>query len=104
MLYLCNLCLLGDPLEVVLQRHIEVKAVRTVGKANPDESTSAVVIHYLDHKVPREVMFSNLCNRNICLQRSPRTVCDCLDCRPRVLKTRMIKHKSGGTYYSKWQC
>ena len=48
-----NLFLLGHPLEVVLQCHVQVKAVRAVGKANSNESTSAVVVHYLDHKVPR---------------------------------------------------
>ena len=49
------LLLLLDPLEVVLQGHVEVETVGSVGEPHPDESAAAALVHDLDDEVPRAV-------------------------------------------------
>ena len=42
-------------LEVVLQGHVEVETVGSVGEPHPDESAAAALVHDLDDEVPRAV-------------------------------------------------
>ena len=68
---------------MILQSDVEVKAVRPIRETDSNEGAPAVVVHYLDHKIPKE---GGGCKQGetFC-QTLPRAVGDCLHRRARVL-------------------
>ena len=44
---------------MILQSDVEVEAVRPIRETDSDEGAPAVVVHYLDHKIPEEGRVAN---------------------------------------------